>query len=145
MLQNPQKKLKILSSDSTYVVPGPGQLLEDPVINFPQTDWNCLCCPNRQWHVANLKSVTDQISPSHQSESTIWLQYHSVRTLWTKPINILGGWKDLGWRTTLANFDLLLASEHKASSLSSDYIMISVNMIKSLRSLEGRLMLLAKL
>lgn len=51
----------------------------------------------------------------------------------------------MGWRTTLANFDLLLASEHKASSLSSDYIMISVNMIKSLRSLEGRLMLLAKL
>lgn len=46
---------------------------------------------------------------------------------------------------TLANFDLLLASEHKASSLPSDYIMISVNMIKCLRSLEGRLMLLAKL
>lgn len=46
---------------------------------------------------------------------------------------------------TLANYDFLLASEHKASSLPSDYIMISVNIIKSLRSLEGRLMLLAKL
>lgn len=46
---------------------------------------------------------------------------------------------------TLANFDLLLVSEHKASSLPSDYIMISVNMIKCLRTLEGRLMLLAKL